>query len=131
MSVVHQYQPFPKPECTTTVEEMNAKLQARMKGNVHVGSGEPIVAVRLPDGAKPSPRPAPLEWDKPKTKDATGVKTKCGRYSCAKITQDGKVSYELWKLAPGAGWFRQLNKGLDNFLQVQKLAQIDADKGVP
>lgn len=111
---------------------MQEKLQARLKGaKVNAESGEPIVAVRLPDGAKPSPRSAPLEWDRPKTKDATGVKTKCGRYSCAKITQDGKVTYELFKLGTGGAWFRTLNKGLDNFLQVQKLAQIDADKGAP
>lgn len=119
MSVVHRYQPFPKPESTTTVDEMNAKLRARVKEKT------PVPAAAQSPQAKPA-----LEWDKP-AKDATGIKTKCGRYSCAKITLDGKVSYELWKLAPGAGWFRQLNKGLDNFLQVQKLAQIDADKGTP
>ena len=115
MSVVHQYQPFPKPECTTTVEQMNAKLEARVKSSKAVQSPQ----------AKSS-----LEWEKP-AKDATGLKTKCGRYSCAKITVNGKVSYELWKLSSGAGWFANLNRGLDNFLQVQKLAQIDADKGTP
>lgn len=140
MGVTHPYQPFPKPECTTTVDEMNAKLQARVKGaKVNGGSGEPIAVVRLPDGAgvpaesKPSPRSSakPLEWEKPKSKDATGLYTMCKRYSCAKVTVNGKTSYELFKLAPGGGWFRSLNAGLDNFLQVQKLAQIDADKGVP
>jgi hypothetical protein len=111
MSVVHSYRPFPKPESQTTVEEMQAKLAKRV---------EAVTARRAHAGK-------PLEWEKP-VAGATGLKTKCGRYSCAKITLNGKVSYELWKLAPGAGWFRQLNKGLDNFLQVQKLAQMDADK---
>ena len=73
----------------------------------------------------------PLEWEKPKSKDATGVKTKCGRYSCAKITTNGKVSYELFKLAGGGAWFRPLQVGLDTFLQAQKIAQMDADKGAP
>lgn len=111
---------------------MHAKLAGKLRAKSSDGPGSIPKGI---DAASPSAnggnveRPR-LEWDKPKTKDATGLKTKCGRYSCAKVTLNGVFSYELWKLAPGAGWFRQLNKGLDNFLQVQKLAQIDADKGV-
>jgi hypothetical protein len=112
MSIIHEYKPFTKPECTTTVEEMNAKLEVREAVSKAVQSPR----------AKSS-----LEWEKP-VDGVTGLKTKCGRYSCGKVTVNGTVSYELWKLTPGGGWFRQLNKGLDNFLQVQKLAQLDADK---
>lgn len=160
MGVTHRYQPFPKPESTTTVDEMNAKLQARLKGAKVTGSvaqrSEHPPVERKVEGSTPSgtanssveqrsarvahnhevagSNPAtakPLEWEKPKSKDATGVYTTCKRYSCAKVTVNGKTSYELFKLAPGGGWFRSLNAGLDNFLQVQKLAQIDADKGAP
>lgn len=115
MGVTHRYQPFPKPECTTTVEQMQAKLEARVNGSKAAQSPQAKSA---------------LEWEKP-AKDATGVYTVCKRYSCAKVTVNGKTSYELFKLAPGGGWFRSLNAGLDNFLQVQKLAQIDANKATP
>lgn len=133
MGVTHRYQPFPKPESSTTVDEMNAKLQARVKsakvtGSVAQRSEHPPVE-RKAEGSTPSGTAKPLEWDKPASKDATGLKTKCGRYSCAKVTLNGKLTYELWKLAPGGGWFRQLNAGLDNFLQVQKFAQVDVNKG--
>jgi len=113
MSVVYPYQPFPKPECTTTVDEMNAKLATRVEA----------ANTRLAQAGKP------LEWGKP-VKNAMGVKTKCGRYSCAKVITNGVVHYELWKLSPGAGWFARIDKGsgLDNFLQAQKIAQMDADK---
>ena len=113
------------------VQAMHAKLASRL-GKVSDGSGSVPAGI---DAASPPAkggsveRPR-LEWEKPKTKDATGVYTVCKRYSCAKITVNGKTSYELFKLAAGGGWFRSLNAGLDNFLQVQKLAQIDADKGV-
>lgn len=120
MGVTHRYQPFPKPESTTTVDEMNAKLAARVKGKTLIPQ-----AVQSPQAK------SALEWEKPKSKDATGLYTTCKRYSCAKVTVNGKMSYELFKLAPGGGWFRSLNAGLDNFLQVQKLAQIDVDKGTP
>lgn len=96
------------------IQAMHEKLEARVKSSKAVQSPQ----------AKSS-----LEWMKP-LKEATGVRTKCGRYSCAKVTVNGVTSYELFKLGGGAA-FRQLNRGLDNFLQVQKLAQIDADKGKP
>lgn len=125
MGVTHRYQPFPKPECTTTPEEMMAKLNSRVEQrSARVAHNHEVA------GSNPAPA-KPLEWEKPKTKDATGLYSTCKRYSCAKVTVNGKTSYELFKLAPGGGWFRPLNAGLDNFLQVQKLAQIDADKGTP
>jgi len=60
----------------------------------------------------------------------TEVKTECGRYSCSKITKDGKTSYELWKANAvlGGSPMTRLHFGLDNFLQAQTLAQRDADK---
>lgn len=135
MGVTHRYQPMVEQRVGTEadVQAMHAKLAGKLRGKVSDGSGS------VPSGIDAASPPAKggsverprLEWEKPKTKEAMGLKTKCGRYSCAKIITDGKVSYELWKLAAGGGWFRQLNRGLDNFLQVQKLAQIDADKETP
>lgn len=108
----HRYLPMRQVPLASEdeIQAMQSKLEARSK------------AVRSPK------EKSALEWEKP-VKDSTGVRTKCGRYSCAKVTVSGVTSYELFKLCGTA--FRQLNKGLDNFLQVQKLAQIDADKGTP
>jgi len=71
-----------------------------------------------------------LEWCKPTSKLDMAVKTKCGTYSCCKVTVGGKPHYELWRLAPGAGWFARLDKGsgLDNFLQAQELARQDWER---
>jgi hypothetical protein len=123
----HRYFPMRQAPLASEAEitAMHEKLHSRVEQrSARVAHNHEVA------GSNPAPA-KPLEWDKPKTPDATGLKTKCGRYSCAKITTNGKLSYELWKLAPGGGWFRQLNAGLNNFLQVQKLAQIDADKGTP
>lgn len=135
MGVTYRYQPM-TPQRVASEEEvqaMHAKLAGKVHGKVSDGSGSVpsgIDAASPPTKGGSVERPR-LEWEKPKAPDATGIKTKCGHYSCAKITTNGRVSYELWKLAGGGGWFNRLNGGLDNFLQVQKLAQIDADKGAP
>lgn len=122
MGVTHAYQPFPKPECTTTVEEMQAKLAAR------VAAIPKTPAPQLSEAAQSPKEKAALEWDAP-VKGSMGIKTKCKRYSCAKVSLDGKLSYELWKQRQEG--YAMLNRGLDNFLQAQKLAQLDADKGPP
>lgn len=82
-------------------------------------------------GAAQSPQEkSKLEWDRPRSRDQIAVKTKCGRYSCCRITVDGRTHYELWRLQPGGSSFARLDKGsgLDNFLQAQVMAQQDANK---
>ena len=83
-----------------------------------------------PSGATQSPKEkSALQWEKPQ-KGSTGVRTKCGRYSCCKVVVSGKLHYELWKLAGATGAFTRLDRGsgLDNFLQAQVMAQQDADR---
>lgn len=69
-------------------------------------------------------------WNHPTTKVDTAVKTNCGRYCCCKVTVDGKLHYELWKLGPDGRWFKRIDQGpgLENFLQAQLLAEEDANK---
>ena len=64
-----------------------------------------------------------LAWNKPE-KGATGVRTVCGRYSCSKVTLNGKQSYELWRLVPDH-WFRQIAIGLDSFDTAKRMADED------
>lgn len=121
MSVVHAYQPMvEKPPATEAeIQAMREKLATRSK------------TIAQPSGVGESAQPkAKLEWHKPTSTLDPAVKTKCGRYSCCKVTVNGKPHYELWKLAPGGGWFARIDKGsgLDNFLQAQVLAQQDAEK---
>lgn len=134
MSVVHPYQPMTLQKIASEeeVQAMHMKLAGKVQGKVSDGSGSVPLGI---DAASPSTKGESVErlrlkWEKPKTKTATGVYTTCKRYSCAKVTVDGKTRYELYKLVPGGGWFTILNKGLDNFLQAQKLAQMDVDKGI-
>lgn len=71
-----------------------------------------------------------LKWEKV-VPGATSRKTECGRYSCSKVTTAEKTTYELWKAnpSPGGSPMVRIHHGLDNFLQVEKLAQQDADRG--
>lgn len=68
-----------------------------------------------------------LKWEKV-VAGASSRKTECGRYSCSKVTTEGKTTYELWKAKEQGSPFERLHHGLDNFLQAQTLAQQDADK---
>jgi hypothetical protein len=99
------------------VEAMHAKLAARSAALPLAPSSEV--------GESRNEKSA-LKWLKPTSKLDTAVKTECGTYSCAKVVVMGISYYELWQLIPER---KQLAKRLDNFLQAQKLAQIDADKG--
>lgn len=65
VSVVHPYQPFPKPESTTTHEEMVAKLAVRV--------GTPATTT-APD--------EPLKWSR--GVDAWTILSRCGRYKIRK-----------------------------------------------
>lgn len=116
MGVTHEYQPFPKPQCTTTVEQMQAKLEARVRGKT----------LALPLEAVESPKEkSALKWLKPTSKLDSAVKTDCGTYSCCRVTVLGINYYELWQLIPER---KQLAKRLDNFLQAQELARQDWEK---
>lgn len=95
---------------------MMERLHRRSSGQK---SSQPLNAVQSPK------EKSALEWETP-APGATGVRTKCGRYSVAKVTVEGKTRYELWKLSPGAGWFTMLNPKLSSFADAQKLAQQDA-----
>lgn len=102
------------------VQAMLARLKRRVESKVTIN----------PSGVAQSPQAkSKLEWEKP-VAGATGVKTKCGRYSCSKVTVNGKVNYELWRLVPGGTWFVPINQKLDNFMQAQTLAQQDLDSRV-
>ncbi len=107
----------------TQIEAMQRKLAARMKEITGETIAKPLQAVQSPKAK------SKLEWERPVT-GATGVKTKCKRYACAKVFVDGKPHYELSKLTSSGEWYVRIDKGagLDNFMQAQVLAQQDADK---
>jgi hypothetical protein len=69
MTVTHEYRPFPKPECTTTHEEMVAKL-----------------AVRVGVPSAPSAPDEPLKWVK--GSDAWTILSRCGLYKIRKRCVD-------------------------------------------
>lgn len=141
MGVTHPYQPMvEKPAATEAqVQAMHERLAARVRGGGGVHE-EPNGAQSPPSStasassdskAGQSPKEkSRLEWNKPTSKTDTALKTKCGRYSCCRVTVNNQLHYELWKLAPGAAWFTRIDKGqgLGSFLQAQVLAQQDADK---
>ena len=89
MSLTPPYQPM-TPQRVASEEEvqaMHAKLAGRAQGKVSDGPGsvpKGIDAASPPAHGGSVERPR-LEWDKPKSKDDTGVKTKCKRYSCARV----------------------------------------------
>lgn len=64
-----------------------------------------------------------LEWCKPE-RGATGVRTTCGRYSCSKVTLNGKQTYEVWRLVSDI-WFKQIAIGLDSFETAKRIADED------
>lgn len=83
-------------------------------------------SVKPPEAAQSPQAKSLLEWERP-VKGATGVRTKCGRYACAKVTVNGTTSYELSYYVPGH-WFLSLAVGLPAFEDAKRLAQLDADQ---
>jgi hypothetical protein len=84
VSVVHRYEPFPKPESTTTHDEMVAKLAVRV--------GVP--------SAKPD---EPLKWVK--GNDQWTILSRCGTYKIRKRCVEGRgmhnepqFSYEAFRV---------------------------------
>jgi hypothetical protein len=98
------------------VEAMNAKLQAR---------SAPSSIKRSEAGQSPKEKSeVKLEWERIAL-DAK--KTKCGCYSCCKVTVNGKTTYELWKHVPGEKMFTLIGPGLESFDKACDLAQQDAN----
>lgn len=105
------------------IQAMHSKLAQR------AGRVSTPTPVQRSEAVQSPKEKSALEWEKPVV-GGTAVKTKCGRYSCCKVTTNGKLHYELWKFVPSGGWFTRIDKGsgLDNFLQAQVMAQQDFEK---
>lgn len=119
----HRYQPMVPQHIADEAEiaAMHAKLAQKVK------TPKPST----PQDVQSPQEKSELKWNKPISKLDDSVITQCGIYCCARVTVQGVRMYELWKRPVGGGMAKQLAARLDNFLQVQKLTQIDADKGVP
>ncbi len=107
---------FDRTQTIFTHEQMMARLAQRCSHS------------RSEVGESPKEK-SMLQWERAVI-GSTSRKTVCGRYSCSKVTSEGKTTYELWKAnpTPGGSPMVRLHHGLDNFLQAQKLAQQDADR---
>jgi hypothetical protein len=120
----YDYKPMHQTPLAT--EEQIAAMHARLAQR----GRNPIAPSQPPEVARSPKEKSELEWNKPTSAIDIAVKTKCGMYSCCKVTVNGKPHYELWKLAPGGGWYGRIDKGsgLDNFLQARELARQDWEK---
>lgn len=99
MGVTHPYQPFPKPECKTTPEGMQAKLLNRCAE----------AAQKVPVDVKIEPK---LQWTK---QDEWTLVSKCGVYKIRKRCTEGsgrrtdpqflyeafRIVKELWDFSLG------------------------------
>lgn len=106
------YQPMRGPQKAVSETDMQSILQKHAQR----------IAVPIPQPKREPEKSAliTLEWNTPE-RGATGVRTVCGRYSCSKVTVQGKTTYEVWRLVPDH-WFRQIAIGLDNFETGKRLA---------
>lgn len=99
-----------KHKKVTDAKPQTGELPRRVEGLVGVGEA-----------------PRVLRWEKPKRgpngETATGVRTSCGKWSCAKVTVNGQVFYELWRIAPGGNWFTCVKAQMTSFAQAQDLAE--------
>lgn len=71
----------------------------------------------------------PLEWQNPRT-DERGYRSQCNRYSVCSITQDGRETWQAWKLAPGGPWFAPLALNLTTESEARLAAELDAERCV-
>jgi len=115
------YRPMKGPQKEVSQTDMLAILEKHAH-RTGVPLSKPKVEVVVENPPPPSLQSG-LEWNKPE-KGATGVRTVCGRYSCSKVTLNGKQSYELWRLVPDH-WFRQIAIGLDSFGTAKRMADED------
>lgn len=117
------YQPMKEPQKEVSQADMLAILEKHAKKN---NSGPNTVQPKT-EAVVANPAPARvlanLEWNKPEP-GATGVRTTCGRYSCSKVTINGKTTYEAWRLVPDH-WFKQIAIGLESFEAVKQAVDED------
>jgi len=115
------YQPMREPQKEVSQTDMLAILEKhahRTGVPVPKPKAEVVVESTSATGVQSG-----LEWNKPE-KGATGVRTTCGRYSCSKVTLNGKQTYEVWRLVPDH-WFKQIAVGLDSFETAKRMADED------
>jgi len=114
------YRPMKETQKEVSQADMLAILEKHAQ---RTGGPAPKITPAVVESS-PTPRLQPgLEWNKPE-KGATGVRTTCGRYSCSKVTLNGKQTYELWRLVPDH-WFKQIAIGLDSFETAKRMADED------
>lgn len=115
------YQPMKGPQKQVSQTDMLAILEKHaQRTGILVPQPKAQTLVENP----PAPRvQSGLQWNKPE-KGATGVRTVCGRYSCSKVTVNGKQTYEVWRLVPDH-WFKQIALGLDSFDIAKHIADED------
>lgn len=108
------YQPLGQRVCTTTHEQMDEKLQRRMReiaskallksgetvnpdtGEIHVEQSEP-----KPDG-RSEPSPTRLVWTE-KAPGAHYIETNCARYRISGAKSQGAFRYSAWRCAKAPG----------------------------
>lgn len=114
------YRPMKGPQKEVSQTDMLTILEKHAQ---RTGGPAPKITPAVVESS-PAPRlQSGLEWNKPE-KGATGVRTICGRYSCSKVTLNGKQTYELWRLVPDH-WFKQIAIGLDSFETAKRMADED------
>jgi len=115
------YQPMRDPKKDVSQADMLAILEKHAQR-----TGTPVPQPKTPSVVESPPVArvqSGLEWCKP-TPGATGVRTVCGRYSCSKVTLNGKQTYEVWRLVPDH-WFKQIAIGLPSFAEGRRIADED------
>lgn len=110
----YDYQPMHEPKKVVTQSDMQAILERHAKRTT------PQKPPKVVEDHPPARLLPTLEWEKP-AKGATGVRTVCGRYSCSKVSVNGKLTYEVWRLVPDH-WFRQIAVGLESFEKAKEAA---------
>jgi len=115
------YRPMKGPQKEVSQTDMLAILEKHaQRTGIPVPQQKAATVVENPSAPRLQ---SGLEWNKPE-KGATGVRTVCGRYSCSKVTLNGKQTYEVWRLVPDL-WFRQIAIGLDSFETAKRMADED------
>lgn len=115
------YQPMKGPQKEVSQTDMLAILEKHaQRTGIPVSQPKAEAVVENPSSSRLQ---SGLEWNQPE-KGATGVRTVCGRYSCSKVTLNGKQTYEVWRLVPDH-WFKQIAIGLDSFETAKRIADED------
>lgn len=115
------YQPMKGPQKQVSQTDMLAILEKHaQRTGIPVSQPKAQTVVEDPPASGVQ---SGLQWNKPE-KGATGVRTVCGRYSCSKVTCNGKQTYEVWRLVPNH-WFKPIAIGLDSFEAGKRAADED------